>query len=140
MWLWSQRHTNTLTCFLGLWSNHLHYGIQILGKVYSYEYLTSVIFNFLKKCIFLEISPSLCFYKPAVSVKENFKKAIGLKLQEVSWKSQNRVLEKICDGYYYVQLRKWRRRQVTGNDFIQPSFYKMSMYSSSSFFLLVTHK
>ena len=28
--------------------------------------------------------------RPAVSVRENFKKASGLKLHEVSWKSQNR--------------------------------------------------
>ena len=55
-----------------------------------------------------------CKGRPAVSVIENVKKASGLKLQEVSWKSENRVLEKICYGYYYVQLEKRRRQPVTG--------------------------
>jgi len=31
-----------------------------------------------------------CKGRPAVSVRENVKKASGLKLQEISWKSRNR--------------------------------------------------
>merc|ERR1719239_653799 len=37
---------------------------------------------------------------PAVSVIENVKKASGLKLQEVSWKSQNLSIRKIVDAIF----------------------------------------